>query len=90
MEKRIIKIEATQGFRTSNAEQRPLTRRAVGYARVSTEKDEQQSSLEAQMTYFPTFIAEHPGWAYVGMYFDDGASGANFNRPGWQEIIAKI
>ena len=39
--------------------------RVAAYARVSTEKEEQKHSLEAQPDYFETYIKENPRWEFV-------------------------
>ena len=46
--------------------------RVAAYARVSTEKEEQEHSLEAQTDYFENYIKENPRWEFVGLYVDDG------------------
>lgn len=45
-------------------------RRVAGYARVSTEKDEQYTSYEAQVDYYTQFIQSHAGWEFVKVYTD--------------------
>lgn len=42
---------------------------------MSTEKDEQHNSLEAQKDYFLKYIKNEPEWEYVGLYYDDRISG---------------
>mgnify|MGYP003623861775 CR=1 FL=1 len=67
-----------------NVQQLPL--RVTFYARVSTEREEQASSLENQITYYTNFIQQNSLWTYVDGYIDDGISGAgtqkrdSFNR----------
>ena len=39
--------------------------RVAAYARVSTEKEEQEHSLEAQTDYFENYIKENPRWEFV-------------------------
>jgi site-specific DNA recombinase len=55
-------------------------RNVAVYARVSTEKDEQQTSLLAQMDYYQLMIKDHSNWNYVGTYADDGISGTGIKR----------
>ena len=56
------------------------------YCRVSTDKDDQANSLESQIKYFSSFIANHPNWTLGEVYYDEGISGTsvkkrkNFNR----------
>lgn len=62
--------------------------KVAAYARVSTEKDEQHNSLEAQKDYFLKYIKNEPEWEYVGLYFDDGISGlSKKNRDGFNNLI---
>jgi hypothetical protein len=42
--------------------------RVAAYCRVSTEKEEQESSLEAQTAYFTSRISTNPEWEFVGIY----------------------
>jgi DNA invertase Pin-like site-specific DNA recombinase len=56
---------------------------------VSTEKEEQEHSLEAQTDYFETYIKENPRWEFVGLYVDDGISGLSYhNRDGFNRMVA--
>ena len=45
-------------------------RRVAGYARVSTDSDEQFTSYEAQVDYYTKFIQSKPEWAFVKVYTD--------------------
>ena len=49
------------------------TVRVAAYCRVSTEKDDQRNSLEAQRTFFETYIAEHGDWTPAGVFADEAA-----------------
>ena len=63
--------------------------RVAAYARVSTEKEEQEHSLEAQTDYFETYIKENSRWEFVGLYVDDGISGLSYhNRDGFNRMVA--
>lgn len=63
-------------------------RRVAGYARVSTESDEQFTSYEAQVDYYTKFIQANPGWEFVKVYTDAGISGLNTkNRDGFNSMI---
>ncbi len=62
--------------------------RVAAYARVSTEKDEQHNSLEAQKAYFTKYIKERNNWQFAGLYYDDGISGlSRKNRDGFNRLI---
>ena len=54
-----------------------LPMRVTFYARVSTEKYEQASSLENQVTYFTDYIQKNENWTYVDGYIDEGTSGTS-------------
>ena len=63
--------------------------RVAAYARVSTEKEEQEHSLDAQTDYFETYIKENSRWEFVGLYVDDGISGLSYhNRDGFNRMVA--
>ena len=64
-------------------------RRAAGYARVSTDKDEQFTSYEAQVDYYTQYILRNPQFEFVKVYTDEGISGTNTRkRDGFNEMIA--
>ena len=64
-------------------------RRVAGYARVSTDKDEQFTSYEAQVDYYTKYITSHPDWQFVKVYTDEGISGLDTRkRDGFNEMIA--
>lgn len=57
-------------------------KRVAGYARVSTDFEEQLSSYEAQVDYYTRYIQENPDWQFVTVYTDEDAPyGQNANRP---------
>ena len=49
--------------------------RVGAYCRVSTEVEEQQTSIDLQIKAFQEQILIHPGWTLVDIYADDGVSG---------------
>lgn len=57
-----------------------LPLRVTFYARVSTEREEQASSLENQITYYTNFIQSNPLWTFVNGYVDEGISGASTRK----------
>jgi len=75
----------------------PLTRipmmgvykkKVCGYARVSTNHDEQFTSYEAQVDYYTNYITKNPEWDFVKVYTDEGISGTNTkHRDGFNEMI---
>ena len=54
-----------------------LPLRVTFYARVSTESEEQRSSLEHQIQYYSELIGSKPSWTYVPGYIDEGISGTS-------------
>jgi len=89
MARTITMIPATVTSRFSNlAVSVPKLRRVAGYARVSTEKEEQQSSYEAQVDYYTKYIKERPDWSFVAVYTDEGISATNTKkRDGFNQMI---
>jgi DNA invertase Pin-like site-specific DNA recombinase len=61
------------------------------YERLSREDSRQDESLsiENQKKILETYAVQN-GFTPFLHVSDDGASGANFQRPGWQELIAKV
>ena len=55
-------------------------RRVAGYARVSTDSDEQFTSYQAQIDYYTSYIKSRPDWEFVKVYTDEGISGTSTNR----------
>lgn len=56
------------------------TVRVGAYCRVSTDMEEQQSSLELQITSFREQIEQHSGWELVDIYADEGISGGSAQK----------
>ena len=57
------------------------------YARVSTDKEEQKTSIEHQWTFFEQLISDVKNWTLVDGYIDEGISrnpqrGIPENAPG--------
>lgn len=62
--------------------------RVAAYCRVSTEEEEQQSSYEAQCSYYTEKIMTTPGWTMVDIYADEGISGTSTkNRDDFNRMI---
>ena len=65
-----------------------LSLRVTYYARVSTEKVEQQGSLEHQVQYYTEFIQKNPNWTFVPGYIDEGISGTStYKRESFLRMI---
>ena len=64
-------------------------RRVAGYARVSTDSDEQFTSYEAQIDYYTRYIQSRADWQFVKVYTDEGISGTNMKRrEGFNTMVA--
>lgn len=86
--KNVTVIPATFNPRTRRPIQQVSRRRVAGYARVSTDSDEQFTSYEAQVDYYTRFISDNPEWQFVKVYTDEGLSGLNTKRrDGFNEMI---
>ncbi len=65
-----------------------LSLRVTYYARVSTDKVEQQGSLENQVQYYTEFIQKNPHWTFVQGYVDEGISGTStYKRESFLRMI---
>lgn len=54
--------------------------RVAPYCRVSTGKEEQLSSYEAQIEYYTEKIASNPEWTMVRLYADEGKTGTSTKK----------
>lgn len=62
--------------------------KVAAYCRVSTKADIQLRSLENQVSHYTHYIRSKTNWRFVGIYFDDGVTGAVANRRrGFQRLI---
>ena len=52
----------------------------AAYCRVSTDKEDQANSFEAQQRYFREYIQRQPDWELQGIYADEGLSGTSTNK----------
>ncbi|MGX7087129.1 recombinase family protein [Gemelliphila palaticanis] len=87
MNKKIITIEPKRTVKSSELPSMKK-RRVAGYARVSTDHEDQSSSYEAQMNYYESYINSRSDWDFVKMYSDEGISGTNTKkRLGFQEMV---
>lgn len=62
-------------------------KRVAAYCRVSTLLEEQEDSLETQMSYYASFIEGHEDWEFSGVYSDEKSGTKAENRPGFQKLI---
>ena len=81
-------IPATMSRMTSAPVASCAKRKVAGYARVSTELEEQQTSYEAQVDYYTSFIKGHDDWEFVNVYTDEGISATSTkHREGFQQMV---
>ena len=60
----------------------------AAYARVSTDKDEQEDSFARQVEYYTGFIKGNNTWNFVGIYADPGITGTKADaRPDFMRMI---
>ncbi|NQM89572.1 recombinase family protein [Streptococcus suis] len=87
--KKVITIEATPSIIRSSSDDFPLKKRRVaGYARVSTDHEDQATSYESQMRYYSEYINGRDDWEFVKMYSDEGISGTNTKlRTGFKAMV---
>ena len=86
---KVTMIPATINPMTRQSVTAVKKRRAAGYARVSTDSDEQFTSYEAQIDYYTQYIKSHDDWEFVKVYTDEGISGLNTKkREGFNEMVS--
>ena len=61
-------IPATRAIHARGPVGTTVRRKVAGYARVSTDSDEQFTSYEAQVDYYTRFIQSHADWEFVKVY----------------------
>ena len=64
------------------------------YIRLSRENtayaDGDSMSIENQQAMLSKFVSMMPGWVETRTYIDNGASGGNFNRRGFQDLMTDV
>ncbi len=61
--------------------------RVATYCRVSTNHEEQESSLETQISYYEKLIAEREGWQLVKIYAERASGTQMHKRPEFMKLI---
>ena len=61
--------------------------RVAAYCRVSTNHEEQDSSLEAQISYYEKLITNHPGWKLVKIYSERASGTQVKKRPEFMKMV---
>lgn len=87
--KNVITIEANAPRNSELASiSLPKKRRVAGYARVSTDHEDQTTSYESQMRYYAEYISTRSDWEFVKMYSQFSISGTNTKlRVGFKSMI---
>ncbi|EFL94027.1 recombinase family protein [Mobiluncus curtisii] len=89
MVRTITTIPATRKLYSGASLNAPAIKRVAGYARVSTDHEDQVTSYAAQVDYYTRYITEHAGWKLAGIYTDEGITGTSTKRRvGFQTMIA--
>lgn len=78
--RKVQTIPATLGRFTSAPITSTQKRRVAGYARVSTDHDDQFSSYTAQVDYYTNYIKSRNDWEFVNVYTDEGITGTSTKR----------
>jgi len=61
----------------------------ASYCRVSTDKEDQANSFDAQCRYFQSMILQHPGWELYRVYADEGVTGTSTrHRDGFNKMMS--
>ena len=89
MAKSVTTIPASINRFTASPINELRKRRTDGYARVSTDSDEQFTSYEAQVDYYTNYIRSRDDWELVDVYTDEGITGTNTkHREGFKRMIS--
>ena len=88
MAKTVRAIPATISRYTAAPINSRKKRRVAGYARVSTDHDDQVTSYAAQVDYYTNYIKGRDDWEFVGIYTDEGISATNTrHRDGFKRMV---
>lgn len=81
-------IPATRNLHTGIRNDAVAKRKTAGYARVSTDSEEQLTSYEAQVDYYTSYIKSRPEWEFAGVYTDEGISATDTrHRDGFNKMV---
>lgn len=88
-QRKVTAIPATISRYTSAPINSTKKRRVAGYARVSTDHEDQSTSYEAQVDYYTNYIKGRDDWEFVAIYTDEGISATTTKkREGFKTMIA--
>ena len=84
----VTTIPATISKYTAAPINSQVKRKVAGYARVSTDHEDQVSSYAAQVDYYTKYIKGREDWEFAGMYTDEGVTGTSTKkREGFTRMI---
>ncbi len=87
-QRKVTAIPATISRYTAVPLSSTRKRRVAGYARVSTDHEDQATSYEAQVDYYTGYIKSRDDWEFVAIYTDEGISATNTKkREGFKAMI---
>lgn len=87
-ERKVHTIPATVNPFTELPNTENVKRKVAGYARVSTDMEEQITSYDTQVKYYTDYIKSNENWEFVGIYADEGITGTSIkNRDGFKKMI---
>lgn len=88
MAKKVTAIPATISRFTASPINSVEKRKVAGYARVSTDHEDQISSYEAQVDYYTNYIKDRADWEFAGIYTDEGITATSTRkREGFKQMI---
>ncbi|TGY86992.1 recombinase family protein [Petralouisia muris] len=88
MAKNVTTIPATRNRFTADPISSRKKRKVAGYARVSTDMEDQQTSYAAQCDYYTSYIQSREDWEFVGLYSDEGISATSTrHREGFNKMV---
>ena len=88
MAKNVTTIPATRNRFTAAPISSRKKRRVAGYARVSTDMEDQQTSYAAQCDYYTRYIQSREDWEFVKLYSDEGISATSTrHRGGFNQMV---
>ncbi len=75
-----VTIIPAKSEKTSGKLQGDTKKRVAAYARVSTTRESQQTSYEAQIRYYTSYIQQRSDWIFAGIYAEDGVTGTSTRK----------
>ena len=89
VQKKVTTIPAMLTRFTATPINQQKKRRVAGYARVSTDHDDQFTSYAAQIDYYTNYIKSRDDWEFVDVYTDEGITGTSTkHREGFKRMVA--